>query len=114
MKKIIFMTCFLLSSSVNAALEYPGGFKISSIHMANPTNFHFRVAQKATDDGWHCHGGPKNPAWSYINENDPGSKGMMAALLSAYAADKTVALVTEGVDTPAGRFCHIVEFSVSD
>ncbi|WP_281826011.1 hypothetical protein [Vibrio nigripulchritudo] len=97
--------------SVNSnAVETPTPFKIDSIYMSDPNNFHFRV--ESNSGGWHCHNGPKSPAWSYINENDPGAKGMMSALLTAFAAGYTVKLHTVGVDTTAGRQCRIVEFRI--
>ena len=115
MKKLFYLVMSLGVSQSLSAAEYPGPFKIKEIFMSQPTNFHFRVvANYADPNAWHCHNGPKNPAWSYINEGDPGSKGMMSALLTAYAAQKTVTLVTEGVDTPAGRMCKIIEFKISD
>ncbi len=95
------------------AVENPGPFKIRSIKVAQPQNFHFRVIAEALPDTWLCNNGPKNPAWAFINESDPGSKGMMSALLTAYASKKTVSLVTEGVDIGGSRFCKIVEFEIS-
>lgn len=100
-------------SSIAAEVEYPSSFKIKQIYMSQPQNFHFRV-HSDDPNAWHCDGGPKNPAWSYINENDPGSKGMMSALLTAYAANKTVTLVTKAVDTSVGRKCQIVAFAIGD
>lgn len=95
------------------AVENPGPFKIRSIKVAQPQNFHFRVYAESLPDTWLCYNGPKNPGWAFVNENDPGSKGMMSALLTAYAAKKTVSLVTEGVDIGGSRFCRIVEFEIS-
>ncbi|EHK9101462.1 hypothetical protein K6675_004703 [Vibrio parahaemolyticus] len=102
----------VFNSPLSIAVERPEPFRIKEIYMAHPANFHFRVISD-NPDAWHCNNGPKNPAWSYINEADPGSKGMMSALLTAYASNKIVTLVTEGVDTSVGRVCQIVEFKVS-
>ncbi|QMV16525.1 hypothetical protein [Vibrio spartinae] len=110
--RILIVMGITLSGVIQAA-EYPGAFKISAIFMSGPTNFHFRVISN-NPGAWHCHNGPKNPSWSYINENDPGSKGMMSALMAAYVAKKTVKVVTQGVDTPAGHMCHIIEFQISE
>ncbi|MBT8438200.1 MAG: hypothetical protein KJO91_00630 [Gammaproteobacteria bacterium] len=116
MKKILFMIIgSIYMSQALASIESPMPFKIKEIFLSAPTNFHFRVMADYVDpNAWHCHNGPKNPAWSYINESDPGAKGMMSALLTAYAANKTVTLFTEGVDSSIGRVCRIVEFSISD
>ena len=75
--------------------EYPAPFKIRNIKVANAGNFHFRVISDSPDK-WHCHNGPTDEAWSYINENDNGAKGKMAILMMAFALGKTVELVTEG------------------
>ncbi|WP_325892215.1 hypothetical protein [Grimontia sp. NTOU-MAR1] len=107
-----YLISLLLLSFSTFAAETPGPFKIKEIFMSHPANFHFRVISD-NPDAWHCHNGPKNPSWSYINEADPGSKGMMSALLAAYVSNKTVSLVTKGVDTYAGRMCQIVEFKIS-
>ncbi|OEE67901.1 hypothetical protein A1OO_19380 [Enterovibrio norvegicus FF-33] len=109
MKYIFFLLVFCFSAH---ATENPGPFKINEVYMAHPANFHFRVISD-NPEAWHCHNGPKNPAWSFVNEAAPGSKGMMSALLAAYVSNKTVTLVTLGVDTYAGRMCQIVELKIS-
>lgn len=113
-KYVIAILLWSFCFSANA-LEYPAPFKIKSIFMSQPNNFYFRVSADYTDpNAWHCDSGPKNPAWSYIDETDPGSKAMIAALLTAYSLGKTVTLITVGVDTYAGRMCKIIEFSIQD
>ncbi|CAH6910417.1 conserved exported hypothetical protein [Vibrio chagasii] len=102
---------FAIYSPFTVAFEHPAPFKIKAIYVSSPENFHFRVISERPDS-WHCHNGPLNPAWSYINNSDPGSKAMMSALLTAYAANKTVTLVTIGVDTDVGRKCKIIEFQI--
>ena len=52
---------------------------------------HFRVVSNTT---WHCHNGPQNPAWSYVDETDSGAKAKIATLLTAYALGKTVTAQT--------------------
>jgi len=114
-KKVFIMLAMCFVSNIVLAAESPGAFKIKEIFISQAENFHFRVVANYTNpEAWHCHNGPKNPAWSYINEGDSGAKGMMSTLLMAYAAKKTVTLTTLGVDTPAGHMCKIIEFSIKD
>lgn len=99
----------LLSFNVLSA-EKPAAFKIDSIIVSNSQEAHFRITDSG---GWHCHNGPKAPAWSFINENDPGAKAMMSALLAAYASDYTVKIQTIGATSGSGeRICRIVEFEI--
>lgn len=91
------------------AFETPGPFKISSLYISHAGNYHFRVYSNKPSN-WHCHGGPINPAWSYINESDSGAKGKIATLQLAYALGKNVHILTEKI----GNYCHIVELMIQD
>ncbi|AZZ92105.1 hypothetical protein EUZ85_15765 [Hahella sp. KA22] len=114
-KKALFLLASIFVSQLSSAAEYPGAFKIKKIIVSRPDNFHFRVVTDSNNSDYvHCSGGPTNPAWSYVNEADPGSKTMMSTLLAAYMGNKTVTVVTEGVDTNAGRQCKIIELELSD
>jgi len=108
LKRVLLLALFISSQAI--AFEVPAPIKIDNIFMSSPQNFYFRVVSQS--DSWHCHGGPKSPAWSFINENEPGAKGMMSALLTAFAAGHTVQLYTLGVDTAIGKACQIVEFRI--
>lgn len=102
---------FPLLLSFNAvAIETPEAIKIDNIFMSSLNTTTFRVVSQSAN--WHCHGGPRSPAWSYIYENDPGAKTMMSGLLTAFAAGHIVQLYTIGVDSPEGKICKIVEFRI--
>ena len=100
----------LLYGSSAWALETPAAFKIDKVFVSQPNNFHFRVKTSANVPL--CAGGPSTPGWAYINEADPGSRTMIASLLSAFAAGKTVQLYTTGVFVGAAKYCQILEFDV--
>ncbi|WP_283131155.1 hypothetical protein [Enterovibrio norvegicus] len=71
MKYILLILLFFFNANTNAnTTETPASFKIKEIYMAHPANFHFRVVSD-NPGAWHCHNGPKEPAWSFINEADP-------------------------------------------
>jgi hypothetical protein len=49
------------------------------------------------------------PTWAYVNETDAGAKGYIAALLSAFAMGKQVALYVQ----PVNGFCRIIEINIT-
>lgn len=116
MKKtvMLFVIVFgLIVGSLTSAFawETPGPFKINAIYMSNATNYHFRIY--SSTPSWHCSGGPANPAWSFINEDDSGAEAKIKTLQLAYAMGKTVQLYTQGVAHPSGQtYCRIVEFII--
>ncbi len=95
------------------ALEFPGPFKIKSIFVSGATNLHYRVISD-NPASWQCHNGPTYDSWAYINENDDGAKGKIAAIQMAYALGKSIRLITEGVWVPwgTGTICHIIELQL--
>ncbi|RDH45173.1 hypothetical protein [Zooshikella ganghwensis] len=107
--KNLLVLSLLISFNV-AALEKPAEIKIDNIFMSSLNTATFRVVSQSAN--WHCDGGPRNPAWSYIHEDDPGAKTMMSGLLTAFAAGHTVQLYTIGVNSPEGKICKIVEFRI--
>lgn len=107
----VFFLCVLHQEA--SAFEYPAPIKIQAIVMSSAKNYHFRVISN-NPGAWLCSNGPTNEAWAYINEDDSGAKGKMAALLLAYSMGKTVTLTTAGVDGGGVTYCHIFDFRVSD
>ncbi len=49
-----------------------------------------------------------SPNWAYVDEDDPGAKGFIAALLSARAVGNTIRMLV----SPVNGFCHIVELHI--
>lgn len=108
MKKIVFFVLCLLSFTASIkAYDVSSHFVIDKLWISGAENAHYRIVDESGTA--HCTGGPTNPAWSYINVSDSGSKGKISAILLAYAQGKTVELTTE---TDVNGYCHVVEFWV--
>jgi hypothetical protein len=102
---LIFIGMMCVSPLLRAQTQiWTADFQITNLYVAGAENFHYRV-----------YGMPPVPAcnngttWSYVNESDSGSKGYIAALLSAFTAGKYIRVLV----TPANGFCHIAEIFVS-
>jgi hypothetical protein len=83
---------------------WTSNFTITSIFVAQQNNNQCRVngmpAVAACTNG---------PTWGYVNDNDAGSQGMLAVILSAYVGAKAVSLHVVTVN----GYCHIIEMTVS-
>jgi hypothetical protein len=79
-------------------------FTITNLYIAGENNFQYRLYGMPSVAA--CTSAPN---WAYINDADPGSKGMVATLLGAYYSGRVVRvnLVT------TNGFCHIIELFVS-
>jgi hypothetical protein len=103
MKKLVLTSVLLFASMQAFADEWTPEFRITALYVAGATNFHYRVF-----------GMPNMPVcangvnWAYVNEADPGSKGFIAAMLSAHASGKPIQVLT----TPVNGFCHILELII--
>ncbi|PID52785.1 MAG: hypothetical protein CR972_00005 [Candidatus Moraniibacteriota bacterium] len=114
MKKLLGVVLFcvmVMNTGTAYSLEHPAPFKISKIFVSNANNYHFRIFSDSPN--WHCYGGPQGEAWSYIDETDSGAIEKMNMLKLAYAMDKTVEIITAGVEhSDTMMVCHIIEVKV--
>jgi hypothetical protein len=87
-----------------------GWFAITGVYLSQAGNMTLRVNGMPAITG--C---PASPNWAYVDEGDSGSKEKVAALLTAYAAGKTVNLLIAPINYygDGQMFCHIIEFSTS-
>jgi hypothetical protein len=83
--------------------SWTGNFTITSIFVARQNNYQYRV--NGMPAAAECTGTP----WGYVNDGDPGSQGMVAAIYSAYVSAKQVSLHVVAVN----GYCHITEMMVS-
>lgn len=58
--------------------------------------------------------GATDPAWAYINVSDPNFKGVLANLLFAYGAGKTVQIYAAPTSISGGTYCQISYIVVMD
>jgi hypothetical protein len=79
-------------------------FTITSFFVSQQNNFQYRVY------GMPAVASCSNATtWAYVNDSEPSSKGIVTAILFAYAAGK---LINLNLQTLNG-YCHIVEVQVA-
>ncbi|HSI50827.1 MAG TPA: hypothetical protein VLA61_21380 [Ideonella sp.] len=103
-RALVALTAGMLLSGAVSALENVGG-QIANVYIAGGGNYGYRVNLVGNVPA--CSNGS---GFGYVNDTDSNYKVFVANLMMAYAAKKTVSLITEKVN----GFCHIVEVWVYD
>lgn len=109
MKKLCAVTAIIISVSLGLmsvpawAGSYTSSFAITQYYVAAPGNYQYRISGMPSMSS--C---PSSPDWAYLEDTDPGSRGYIAAILSAFYAGKSVSLYV----TPVNGYCHIGEVVV--